>query len=102
MCAEWAQDTPLVSVIVTAYNVEDYLREALDSILRQTLGVEDGSTDGTAVVVEEYASQEGSGWAPGAGRILGRPRPDVLAFAGGVLMKSERDGSVVCSRKLSG
>ncbi len=49
---------PLVSVCVSAYNVERYLREAVDSILAQTYGeleiilVDNGSVDGTFDVAE--------------------------------------------------
>jgi len=46
------------------FNGERYLREALDSCLAQTLRdwelviVDDGSTDGTQAIVDEYASRE--------------------------------------------
>jgi glycosyltransferase involved in cell wall biosynthesis len=52
-----------VSVIVPTYNVERYLRATLDSLLRQTLRdfeaivVDDGSTDGTVAIVEEYRDE---------------------------------------------
>ncbi len=51
----------LVSVIVPAYNSEKYIRQCLDSLVRQTLEsleivvVNDGSTDGTLDVIREYA-----------------------------------------------
>jgi glycosyltransferase involved in cell wall biosynthesis len=51
---------PKVSIIVPAYNVAPYLGETLDSVLAQTRGdyevvvVNDGSTDETAQVVEQY------------------------------------------------
>src|SRR5262245_7246724 len=53
---------PLVSVIVAAYNVEKYLSQCLDSLVNQTLQdieiivVNDGSTDRTAEVADDYAS----------------------------------------------
>ncbi len=53
-----------VSVIVPVYNVEAYLAECLDSILAQTydaleiLCVNDGSTDGSAAILEEYAAKD--------------------------------------------
>ena len=52
---------PLISVIVPVYNVSPYLREALDSLIHQTwknleiLLVDDGSTDGSGEICDEYA-----------------------------------------------
>lgn len=52
-----------ISVIVPAYNVEQYIAATLDSLLRQTLSdfevivVDDGSTDATTRVVESYDDQ---------------------------------------------
>lgn len=52
---------PLVSVIVPAYNAEDFIAETLDSILCQTyknievLVVDDGSQDNTPQIVETFA-----------------------------------------------
>ena len=56
---------PRVSVVVPVYNVEKYLRRSLDSILGQTLAdievicVDDGSTDGSAAILAEYAAKDG-------------------------------------------
>ena len=56
--------TPLVSVIVPVYNVEQYLRRCLDSILGQTMPdweaicVDDGSPDGSASILAEYAERD--------------------------------------------
>lgn len=53
-----------VSVIVPVYNVQDYLRECLDSIVNQTLKdieiicVNDGSTDKSLSILEEYAKTD--------------------------------------------
>lgn len=55
---------PKVSVITPVYNVEAYLRQCLDSVLNQTLRdieiicVDDGSTDGSAAILEEYAAKD--------------------------------------------
>lgn len=52
--------TPLISVVIPVYNVAPYLREALDSVVNQTyknlqvLIVDDGSTDGSGEICEEY------------------------------------------------
>ena len=53
-----------VSVIVPVYNVEKYLKRCLDSLVNQTLSdieiicVNDGSTDGSAQILEEYAKKD--------------------------------------------
>ncbi|HET7627071.1 MAG TPA: CDP-glycerol glycerophosphotransferase family protein [Bacillales bacterium] len=52
---------PKVSVIVPVYNVQEYLRQCLDSLTEQTLEelevilVDDGSTDLSGSIVDEYA-----------------------------------------------
>lgn len=54
----------LVSVIIPAYNIEEYLPRCLDSILAQTyknlkvLVVNDGSGDGTGAVADAYAAKD--------------------------------------------
>lgn len=54
----------LVSVIVPVYNGEKYLRECVDSILANTYSnleiilVNDGSTDTTAQICDEYAKKD--------------------------------------------
>lgn len=53
-----------ISVIVPVYNGEKYLRECLDSIAGQTLRelevlcVDDGSKDGSAAILKEYAEKD--------------------------------------------
>jgi len=57
-------DTPLVSIIIPVYNVENYLNRCIDSILSQTysnleiLLVNDGSTDGSDKLCEQLAIQD--------------------------------------------
>lgn len=56
--------TPKVSVIIPVYNVEEYLRECLDSVINQTLKeieiicVDDGSTDNSLKILKEYAQKD--------------------------------------------
>ena len=56
--------TPKVSVIIPVYNVEEYLRECLDSVVNQTLKeieiicVDDGSTDSSLEILKEYAKKD--------------------------------------------
>jgi len=54
---------PLISCVVPVFNGERYLGEALESIFKQSyqsleiIVVDDGSTDGTAAVMDHYAGQ---------------------------------------------
>lgn len=51
---------PKVSVVMSVYNGDKYLRESIESILGQTFRgfqfiiVDDGSTDGTATILDDY------------------------------------------------
>jgi len=55
---------PTFSILMPVYNHEDYVREALDSVLAQTdpdweaIVIDDGSTDGTGAVVDDYATRD--------------------------------------------
>ena len=55
---------PLVSIIVPVYQVKDYIGECVESLLRQTytnleiLLVDDGSTDGSGAICDEYARRD--------------------------------------------
>lgn len=54
---------PLISVVIPVYNVENYLKECIESILNQTLQnieiicVDDGSKDKSLDILKQYASQ---------------------------------------------
>jgi glycosyltransferase involved in cell wall biosynthesis len=58
------QEKMAVSIIIPAYNVARWLPATLDSLLRQTFSdweaiiVDDGSTDDTAGVVEDYRARD--------------------------------------------
>lgn len=52
---------PFFSIVIPVYNVAPYLRECLDSVLSQSFAdweaicVDDGSTDGSGNILDEYA-----------------------------------------------
>lgn len=54
----------LISVIIPAYNIENYIAKTLDSVLAQThraleiIVVDDGSKDGTGAVLDAYALRD--------------------------------------------
>ena len=53
----------LISIIIPAYNVADFLPKCLDSILAQTyenweaILIDDGSTDRSGEILDQYASR---------------------------------------------
>jgi glycosyltransferase involved in cell wall biosynthesis len=58
------KSTPAVSVLMPVYNAERFLALAVDSVLAQTFGdfelivVNDGSTDGSKALLDEYARRD--------------------------------------------
>ena len=58
------EQTPLISVIIPIYNVENYLERCLQSIIRQTythleiILVDDGSTDSCPQICDEYKTKD--------------------------------------------
>ena len=62
--ADKEENAVLFSVIVPAYNIENYLPRCLESLLAQThrdleiVVVNDGSVDGTAAVIDQYAAKD--------------------------------------------
>lgn len=89
---------PTVSVAIAAYNYEQYVGEAIESVLAQgypselleVVVVDDGSTDGTASVVRDYAErhrdvvrlvqQPNSGPEAAVSRAMRETTGEVLAF----------------------
>lgn len=86
-----------VSVIVPVYNVEKYLRDCLDSLLAQTIDhdemevllINDGSTDGSLGICEEYAelfecfkvfSQENAGVSAARNLGIGNARGKYIMY----------------------
>ena len=51
---------PKVSVIIPCYNREDFIKETIESVLRQTyanieiITIDDGCTDSTRRILEEF------------------------------------------------
>jgi CDP-glycerol glycerophosphotransferase (TagB/SpsB family)/glycosyltransferase involved in cell wall biosynthesis len=56
---------PKISVVVPVYNVQDFLEPCLESLVAQTVDdfevvlVDDGSTDGSVAIAEEFAGRDG-------------------------------------------
>ena len=52
---------PLVSIIIPAYNIENYIERSLQSVCNQTyknleiIVVDDGSTDRTGLIIDQMA-----------------------------------------------
>ena len=58
------KDYPIISVIVPVFNVEDYLRECVESIVSQSIRqlqiilIDDGSKDSSGKICDEYANKD--------------------------------------------
>ncbi|WP_045687100.1 glycosyltransferase family 2 protein [Hymenobacter sp. AT01-02] len=63
-CSSPAAGLPLVSIVATCHNHAPFLRHALNSILAQTypqvevILIDNGSTDGSPNILQEYAAQQ--------------------------------------------
>ena len=55
---------PLISIIIPVYNVENYLKQCLDSVINQTyknteiICVNDGSTDNSLNILLDYKQKD--------------------------------------------
>ena len=78
-----------ISAIVPAYNVAPYVAAALDSLLAQgtpfheIIVVDDGSTDGTGAIIEQYRHHPALRIVHTDNGGQGRARNTALAMAGG-------------------
>jgi CDP-glycerol glycerophosphotransferase len=87
--------TPLLTVVMPVYNVEEYLPAALDSVLTQTqhdlelIAVDDSSTDGCLAVLRDYErrdprvrvfTQPNSGQGPARNLGVRHARGEFLTF----------------------
>ncbi len=83
---------PTISVVIPVYNAERYLVEAVHSVLAQTLPVaeiilvDDGSTDGSAAVAQQFAAptryltQDHAGAGAARNRGAQSAQGDLIAF----------------------
>jgi len=80
----------LISVIIPVYNGERYLREAIESVLSQEcrplelIVVDDGSTDGSAAIIQQFGPPVRYHYQPNAG--LGATRNAGVTLAQGIFL----------------
>lgn len=92
------ESAPLISVIIPAYNIEKYIAQCLESIVKQTyqnieiLVVNDGSTDQTGNIIDEYARKDNrvkhlkklnGGLSDARNYGLDRAQGDIISFIDG-------------------
>lgn len=57
-------NTPIVTVIISVYNTEDYVRQSIESVLAQTfiewelILIDDGSTDASSLICDEFSGKD--------------------------------------------
>ncbi|MBL1211027.1 glycosyltransferase family A protein [Geminocystis sp. GBBB08] len=84
-------NNPLISVIIPAFNAEKYLKEALESVIKQNyhpleiILIDDGSTDNTAKIAKsfqniKYIYQENSGHAIARNNGIKIAKGEFIAF----------------------
>lgn len=58
-------ELPLITIVVTVYNIKDYLKRSIESVMQQSyknleiILVDDGSTDGSGEFCDRYAKRDG-------------------------------------------
>ena len=63
-CEKGVEEKMKISVIIPVYNVAQYLRQCLDSVINQTytdlqiILVDDGSTDESGAICDQYAAKD--------------------------------------------
>ena len=87
-------DRPAISVVMSVYNGERFLAEAIDSVLSQTFAdfefliLDDGSSDGSAIIIERFATldprirpiyRENRGLVASLNQLLAEARAPVIA-----------------------
>jgi len=81
-----AKSSPLFSIIVPAYNVENYISECIESVLSQSFQdfelilIDDGSTDQTGKICDKY-QKESAGRLPEDSK--NQPQPSIVSQIGG-------------------
>lgn len=82
-----------IAIVIPVYNVERYLAECLDSVLKQTYPhfvaflVDDGSTDRSGVICDEYARRDNRF------RVIHQTNSGVSSARNAALDAIEKDGS---------
>lgn len=98
-------DKPLVSMIIAAYNAEQYIEETLNSIFDQTYSeleiivVDDGSTDRTAEIVNAFHPRVRYVFQPNSGSCAS-PRNLGLALAKGEYLTFFDADDIMFPRKI--
>lgn len=104
---------PLITVIIPAYNCEDFIRHAIESVLNQTyrnielIVVDDGSTDRTPQVVSRYGDnvkyikQANGGVSKSRNTGIRHSRGEYIAFldADDIWDRNKLEIQMICFRK---
>ena len=115
------QNKKLVSIIIPSYNVEEYIRQCVESLLKQTyknieiIVVDDGSTDETANIIKTlmdkderiiYYKKRNGGLSSARNYGIGKASGDFIMFVDGddylredaveILLKEIEDNDILC------